>query len=44
MRTDIGGGAAPRSVEQGAEIILWLAIRDGPPNGKFLDEGGEIPW
>jgi NAD(P)-dependent dehydrogenase (short-subunit alcohol dehydrogenase family) len=44
VRTDMGTDAAPRSVEQGAAIAVRLATTDDPPTGKFLDDGGEIPW
>jgi len=38
-RTDMGGAAAPRSPEQAAETIVWLATLpvDGPTNGFFRD-------
>jgi len=44
VKTDMGSDAAPRSVEQGAAIAVKLATMDSPPTGKFLDDGGEIPW
>lgn len=37
-------GAAPRTVEQGATIIVKLATMEHPPTGKFLNDDGEIPW
>jgi NAD(P)-dependent dehydrogenase (short-subunit alcohol dehydrogenase family) len=39
VRTDMGGSAAPRSVEQGADTALWLATLpdDGPTGGFFRD-------
>jgi hypothetical protein len=40
----MGTDAAPRTVKQGAAIAVKLATMDGPPTGKFLDDGGEIPW
>lgn len=45
VRTDMGGDAAPLSVEQGADTIVWLAL-DAPQNltGKFLRERREIAW
>jgi len=45
VRTDMGGSSAPRSVEQGAEGIVWLAT-DAPQNltGKFLRDRKVIPW
>jgi len=45
VRTDMGGDAAPLSVEQGADTIVWLAL-DAPQalTGKFLRERREIAW
>ncbi len=45
VRTDMGGQAAARSVEQGADTIVWLAT-DAPQEltGKFLRDRKEIPW
>lgn len=45
VRTDMGGSAAPLSVEQGADTIVWLAL-DAPQSltGKFLRERREIAW
>jgi len=45
VRTDMGGAGAPRSVEQGADGIVWLAA-DAPQNltGKFLQDRKVIPW
>ena len=45
VRTDMGGAAAPRSVEQGAETAVWLAMlpHDGPTGGFFRDKK-PIPW
>jgi NAD(P)-dependent dehydrogenase (short-subunit alcohol dehydrogenase family) len=39
VRTDMGGSGAPRSVEEGAETIVWLATLppDGPTSGFFRD-------
>ena len=45
VRTRMGGTAAPRSVEQGAETIVWLATL--PPNGAsggFFRDKQTIPW
>ena len=44
VKTDMGTDAAPRTVEQGAAIAVKLATMDNPPTGKYLDDGGEIPW
>ena len=45
VRTDMGGKNAPRSVEEGADTIVWLAT-EAPRNltGKFLRDRKEIPW
>jgi len=39
VRTDMGGSNAPRSVEAGADTIVWLATLppDGPTGGFFHD-------
>ena len=45
VRTDMGGQDASRSVEEGADTIVWLAT-DAPQKltGKFLRDRKEIPW
>ena len=45
VRTDMGGGNATRSVEEGADTIVWLAS-EAPQEltGKFLRDRKEIPW
>jgi NAD(P)-dependent dehydrogenase (short-subunit alcohol dehydrogenase family) len=45
VRTDMGGDAAPLSVEEGADTIVWLAL-DAPQNltGQFLRERKPIAW
>jgi NAD(P)-dependent dehydrogenase (short-subunit alcohol dehydrogenase family) len=45
VRTDMGGGAAPLSVEEGADTIVWLAL-DAPQSltGQFLRERKPIAW
>ncbi len=45
VRTDMGGQAASRSVEEGADTIVWLAA-NAPHKltGKFLRDRKEIPW
>ena len=45
VRTDMGGQGATRSVEEGADTIVWLAA-DAPQEltGKFLRDRKEIPW
>jgi NAD(P)-dependent dehydrogenase (short-subunit alcohol dehydrogenase family) len=45
VRTDMGGQGATRSVEEGADTIVWLAA-NAPQKltGKFLRDRKEIPW
>ncbi len=45
VRTDMGGENASRSVEEGADTIVWLAA-EAPHEltGKFLRDRKEIPW
>jgi NAD(P)-dependent dehydrogenase (short-subunit alcohol dehydrogenase family) len=45
VRTDMGGENATRSVEEGADTIVWLAA-EAPQEltGKFLRDHKEIPW
>ncbi len=45
VRTDMGGRAAPRSVEQGADTIVWLAtLPDDGPTGGFFHDRKRIDW
>ncbi len=45
LRTEMGGAEAPRSVEQGADTVVWLAT-EAPHGlrGKFLRDRKEIEW
>ncbi|OHE84720.1 MAG: short-chain dehydrogenase [Verrucomicrobia bacterium RIFCSPLOWO2_12_FULL_64_8] len=45
VRTDMGGAGATRSVEEGADTIVWLAT-EAPPNltGRFLRDRKLIAW
>ena len=45
VRTDMGGANATRSVEEGADGIVWLAA-EAPQNltGNFLQDRKVIPW
>ena len=45
VRTDMGGAGAPRSPEQAADTLVWLATlpADGP-NGGFFRDRRPIPW
>jgi NAD(P)-dependent dehydrogenase (short-subunit alcohol dehydrogenase family) len=45
VRTDMGGADAPRTPEQGAETIVWLAtLPDDGPTGGFFRDRQPIPW
>jgi NAD(P)-dependent dehydrogenase (short-subunit alcohol dehydrogenase family) len=44
VKTDLGTDDAYRTVEQGATIIMKLAMMEHPPTGKFIDDNGEVPW
>jgi NAD(P)-dependent dehydrogenase (short-subunit alcohol dehydrogenase family) len=43
--TRMGGAGAPRSVEEGADTVVWLATLpdDGPTGGYFYDRQ-QVPW
>jgi NAD(P)-dependent dehydrogenase (short-subunit alcohol dehydrogenase family) len=45
VKTDMGGEAAPLSVEEGAKTSIWLATlpKDGPTGG-FFHNGETLPW
>jgi NAD(P)-dependent dehydrogenase (short-subunit alcohol dehydrogenase family) len=45
VRTDMGGFGAPRSPEEAADTLVWLATlpADGP-NGGFFRDREPIPW
>jgi NAD(P)-dependent dehydrogenase (short-subunit alcohol dehydrogenase family) len=45
VRTDMGGADADRSVEEGADTIIWLAAEASPAlTGRFFRDRVEIPW
>lgn len=45
VRTEMGGPNAPRSVEQGADTVVFLAtLPDGGPSGGFFRDRKPIPW
>jgi NAD(P)-dependent dehydrogenase (short-subunit alcohol dehydrogenase family) len=45
VRTDMGGSAAPRSVQEGADTIVWLAtLPDDGPTGGFFHDRKRIAW
>lgn len=45
VRTDMGGMNASRSVEEGAQTIVWLSeLPVNGPSGKFFRDQKEIAW
>jgi NAD(P)-dependent dehydrogenase (short-subunit alcohol dehydrogenase family) len=45
VRTDMGGGGAPKSWEEGADTPVWLALQpDGGPNKGFFQDRKPHPW
>jgi NAD(P)-dependent dehydrogenase (short-subunit alcohol dehydrogenase family) len=45
VKTDMGGPGAERSVDKGAETIVWLAtLPENSPNGLFFRDKEQIPW
>jgi NAD(P)-dependent dehydrogenase (short-subunit alcohol dehydrogenase family) len=45
VRTEMGGEGADRSVEQGADTVVWLAtLPDGGPTGGFFRDREPIAW
>ena len=45
VRTDMGGPSAPRSVEEGADTIVWLAtLPAGGPTGGFFHNRLPMEW
>jgi NAD(P)-dependent dehydrogenase (short-subunit alcohol dehydrogenase family) len=45
VRTDMGGPSAPRSPQEGADTILWLAtLPDSGPSGGFFRDRLAIAW
>ena len=44
VRTDMGGPTATRSVEEGADTAVWLAVTDNLPTGRFFQDRREIGW
>lgn len=45
VRTDLGGPEAPRSLQQGADSILWLVHQANPGvTGGFWRDGERIDW
>ncbi len=45
VKTDMGGPEAERTLEEGAETIVWLAtLPDGGPTGGFFRDKEPIDW
>ena len=45
VRTEMGGRSAPRSVEEGADTIVWLAtLPDDGPTGSFFADRRPLAW
>ncbi len=44
VRTDMGGAGAPRTTEQAADTIVWLATGRRVPTGGFFRDRKPIPW
>lgn len=44
VKTDMGGESAPRSVDQGADTIVWLANEEKRETGKFYRDRKVIQW
>lgn len=45
VKTSMGGARAPRTLQQGADTITWLAtLPDSGPTGLFFRDRKPIPW
>jgi NAD(P)-dependent dehydrogenase (short-subunit alcohol dehydrogenase family) len=44
VRTDMGGPRAPLSSEEGARVVVDLALRDDEPTGLMFDSSGAVGW
>ena len=44
VKTDMGGAGAPRTTEQAADTIVWLATERKVPTGGFFRDRKQIPW
>jgi NAD(P)-dependent dehydrogenase (short-subunit alcohol dehydrogenase family) len=45
VQTDMGGSGATRSVEEGAEALVWAAtLPNNGPTGGFFQDGRPVPW
>src|SRR5215208_4211810 len=45
VQTDMGGSGATRSVEEGAEAVVWAAtLPNSGPTGGFFQDRRPVPW
>ena len=45
VQTDMGGSGATRSVEEGAEALVWAAtLPNSGPSGGFFQDRRPVPW
>jgi len=44
VKSDMGGPNAPRSVKQGADTAVWLALESKISTGKLFRDRAEIDW
>ena len=45
VQTDMGGFGATRSVEEGAEALVWAAtLPNSGPTGGFFQDRRPVPW
>jgi NAD(P)-dependent dehydrogenase (short-subunit alcohol dehydrogenase family) len=44
VQTGMGGNSAPKTVEEGADTAIWLAIADKIPTGKFFRNRRVVEW
>ena len=45
VQTDMGGSGATRSVEEGAEALVWAAtLPNSGPTGGFFQDRRRVPW
>lgn len=44
VRTDMGGPNAPLSAEEGARVVVDVALRSGDATGTFFDASGRQDW
>src|SRR5213594_992932 len=44
VKTDMGGAKAPRTPQQGADTVVWLATEREVPTGGFFRDRKPIPW